>query len=112
MKIGISQRSRFLPTEDEIRSDDPEFLPSTDLDQPCFLTDAMAPHLDTHFRLLRHDIFRELKEAFHHSTRCAMQSTMKGVLRESISAQGWGGAAYGDFKPTQVISIALSRFIG
>jgi hypothetical protein len=67
MKIGISQRSRFLPTEDEIRSDDPEFLPSTDLDQPCFLTDAMAPHLDTHFRLLRHDIFRELKEALGES---------------------------------------------
>ena len=54
---------KILPTEDEIRSDYPEFLPSTDLDQPYFLNDPVARHLDTHFRLLRHDIFGELKEA-------------------------------------------------
>ena len=54
---------KILPTEDEIRSDHPEFLPSTDLDQPYFLNDPVARHLDTQFRLLRHDIFGELKEA-------------------------------------------------
>ena len=54
---------KILPTEDEIRSEHPEFLPSTDLDQPYFLNDPVARHLDTQFRLLRHDIFGELKEA-------------------------------------------------
>jgi hypothetical protein len=54
---------KILPTEDEIRSDYPEFLPSTDLDQLYFLNDPIARHLNTHFRLLRHNIFGELKEA-------------------------------------------------
>lgn len=54
---------KILPTEDEIRSDHPEFLPTIDLDQPYFLTDPVARHLDTQFRLLRHDIFGQLKEA-------------------------------------------------
>lgn len=52
----------ILPTENEIRCDHPEFLPSTDTQQLHFLTDPVARHLDTHFRLLRHDIFGELKE--------------------------------------------------
>lgn len=53
---------QILPTENEIRSNLAEFLPSTDLDQPHFLNDQVGRHLDTHFRLLRHDIFGELKE--------------------------------------------------
>jgi hypothetical protein len=52
----------ILPTEDEIRSNLPEFLPSIELNQPHFLTDRAERHLDTLFRLLRHDIFGELKE--------------------------------------------------
>ena len=54
---------QILPTENEIRSDRPEFLPSTNRDEPHFLTDQAERHLDTHFRLLRHDIFGELKDA-------------------------------------------------
>ncbi|KUJ06169.1 uncharacterized protein LY89DRAFT_770969 [Mollisia scopiformis] len=54
---------QILPTEMEIRSSLPEFLPSTDLGQPHFLNDQAERHLDTHFRLLRHDIFGELKDA-------------------------------------------------
>lgn len=54
---------KILPTEDEIRSDHPEFLPSTELDQLHFLIDGAERHLDTLFRLLRYDIFGELKEA-------------------------------------------------
>jgi hypothetical protein len=54
---------KILPTEDEIRSNHPEFLPSIELDQPHFLTDGAERHLDTLFRLLRHDVFGELKEA-------------------------------------------------
>lgn len=53
----------ILPTEDEIRSDHAEFLPSTDLNQPHFLTDPVGRHLDTHFRLYRHECFGEMSEA-------------------------------------------------
>ncbi|KAF7881219.1 uncharacterized protein EAF02_007110 [Botrytis sinoallii] len=52
---------RILPTEEEIRSEAVEFLPLTDVDQDHFLVDPAARLLDTHFRLLRHDIFGELK---------------------------------------------------
>lgn len=54
---------RILPTEDEIRSDHAEFLPSTDRDQPHFLADQVQRHLDTHFRLLRYDVLGEVSEA-------------------------------------------------
>lgn len=54
---------KILPTEDEIRSNHPEFLPSIELGQPHFLADKAERHLDTLFRLLRHDVFGELKEA-------------------------------------------------
>lgn len=53
----------IIPTEDEIRSNHKEFLPSTDPMQPHFLTDPICRHLDTHFRLLRYDIFGSFKEA-------------------------------------------------
>lgn len=53
---------KIIPTEDEIRSDCPTFLPSTDLDQPHFLSDCVERHLDTQFRLLRHDVFGELSD--------------------------------------------------
>ncbi|KAH8600108.1 hypothetical protein B0O99DRAFT_503550 [Bisporella sp. PMI_857] len=54
---------KILPTESEIRSDHLEFLPSTDSNQPHFLNDPVERHIDTQFRLLRHDIFGELKDA-------------------------------------------------
>lgn len=54
---------QILPTEDEIRSNHTEFLPSTDRDQPHFLADQASRHLDTHFRLLRHDVLGEMSEA-------------------------------------------------
>lgn len=61
-KMDIT-KIKILPTEDEIRSNHVEFLPSTDPDQPHFLTDRVERHLDTFFRLLRHDVFGELNEA-------------------------------------------------
>jgi hypothetical protein len=61
-KMDIT-KIKILPTEDEIRSNHVEFLPSTDPDQPHFLADPVERHLDTHFRLLRHDVFGELKQA-------------------------------------------------
>lgn len=53
---------KILPTEEEIRCERAEFLPSTCIDQPHFL-DGVDRLLDTHFRLLRHDIFGDLKAA-------------------------------------------------
>lgn len=53
----------IIPIEDKIRSDYKEFLPSTNPTQPHFLTDPISRHLDTHFRLLRYNIFGGFKEA-------------------------------------------------
>lgn len=54
---------KIFPTRGEILSDNAGFLPTTDLDQPHFITDKAQRHIDTHFRLLRHDTFGELKDA-------------------------------------------------
>ncbi|EFR02412.1 NFX1-type zinc finger-containing protein 1 [Nannizzia gypsea CBS 118893] len=54
---------RIMPTDKEICCDLPDYLPTTDRDQPSFITDATGRHIDTLFRLLRHDIFGELKYA-------------------------------------------------
>ena len=51
---------KIVPTEGEIRCNRAEFLPSTSFDQPHFLS-GVERLLDTHFRLLRHDIFGEVK---------------------------------------------------
>jgi hypothetical protein len=51
----------IFPTRDEIMSNAKEFLPFTDPDQPHFLENPAQRHIDTYFRLLRHDIFGEHK---------------------------------------------------
>ena len=61
-KADITEINIF-PTEDEIRSDYAEFMPSTDRDQPHFLSDQVQRHLDTHFRLLRYDVLGEVSQA-------------------------------------------------
>lgn len=53
---------QIFPTLGEITSDMSEYLPTTDLTQPHFLADPVQRHLDSAFRLLRHDIFGPLKE--------------------------------------------------
>jgi hypothetical protein len=53
----------IFPTKDEIMSDVKEFIPSTDPDQPHHLANEVERHIDTYFRLLRHDIFGDLKKA-------------------------------------------------
>lgn len=71
----------ILPTEDEIRSERIEFLPSPSVDQPHFL-DGVERLLDTHFRLLRHDIFGELKSY--------LGGLMKAHQSNPSSAQNFG----------------------
>ena len=51
-------RIKIFPTREEILSDEAEFLPSSDFDQPHYLTDQAERHIDTNFRLLRYDLWR------------------------------------------------------
>ena len=60
-KADITEINVF-PTRAELMSDAREFLPSTDPDQPHFLTSKLERHIDTHFRLLRHDTFGKLND--------------------------------------------------
>ncbi|KAK4184482.1 hypothetical protein QBC35DRAFT_441301, partial [Podospora australis] len=53
---------QIFPTPGEVMDTAAEFLPTTDLRQPHFLQDPVRRHLDTAFRLLRHDIFSPLKD--------------------------------------------------
>jgi hypothetical protein len=52
----------IFPTREELLCDIQEFLPSCDPDYPHFLTNKIDRHIDTQFRLLRHDIFGELND--------------------------------------------------
>ncbi|KAL5326961.1 hypothetical protein ACEPPN_004650 [Leptodophora sp. 'Broadleaf-Isolate-01'] len=61
-KVDISEIN-ITPTENEIRCNRPEYLVSANLDLLHFLNDQAQRHIDTHFRLLRHDIFGVLAEA-------------------------------------------------
>jgi hypothetical protein len=60
-KTDITDMSIF-PTRGEILCEGKEFLPSTDPDEPHFLTSKLERHIDTYFRLLRHDTFGKLKQ--------------------------------------------------
>ena len=51
---------RIIPTKGEIVCDQSDFLPSLNLNQPHFL-DGVERLFDTHFRLLRHDIFGDVR---------------------------------------------------
>ncbi|EGO55979.1 hypothetical protein NEUTE1DRAFT_68071 [Neurospora tetrasperma FGSC 2508] len=56
---------QILPTHGEIISKHPEYLPTTDFLQAHFLQDPVRRHIDTAFRLLRHDTFGPLKDALN-----------------------------------------------
>ncbi|TQV90192.1 NF-X1 finger and helicase domain-containing protein [Cordyceps javanica] len=62
---------KIFPTRAEILSEAAEFLPSTDLEQPHFLSDKSQRHIDTLFRLLRQDTFGELKDVLASTLRLA-----------------------------------------
>ena len=84
-KLDIT-KIHILPTEEEIRSDHAPFLPSTDLDQPHFLADPIERHLDTHFRLYRHDCFGEVSEALGTATTAIEADP--GVLEDAKFSLG------------------------
>lgn len=56
-------RISIVPTAAEISCDQPDYLPSTDYRHPHFYSDPIRRYTDTHFRLLRHDVFGPLKDA-------------------------------------------------
>ncbi|KAJ3528590.1 hypothetical protein NM208_g10130 [Fusarium decemcellulare] len=56
-------RIAILPTIQEIISDQPEYLPSTDFHSPHVINDPLERYIDTTFRLARHDILRPMKKA-------------------------------------------------
>lgn len=57
-------RIQIFPTREELMSDTPEVLPFADRDQFHYLADPVARHFDTQFRLLRYEVFGELKQSF------------------------------------------------
>ncbi|KAJ4296678.1 hypothetical protein N0V90_006726 [Kalmusia sp. IMI 367209] len=59
-KTDITEVTIF-PTPDEITSDTQEFLPSTHPREWHYLNNKIERHIDTHFRLFRHDTFGALK---------------------------------------------------
>ncbi|KAH7414422.1 hypothetical protein DE146DRAFT_673990 [Phaeosphaeria sp. MPI-PUGE-AT-0046c] len=104
----------IFPTRDEILSDAQEFLPYTDPEQPHFLLDAAQRHVDTHFRLYRHDIFGELKGAL---ARLIQASTLdKTVINSSrlhlgdIRAYQYTAAHIGGFVFDRALNVHM-RFL-
>ncbi|TLS25023.1 hypothetical protein PpBr36_07472 [Pyricularia pennisetigena] len=56
---------RLLPTTAEIMSNEAEYLPSTNWTVPHVFEEPVQRHLDTHFRLLRHDTFGPINMLLH-----------------------------------------------
>ncbi|EXJ78660.1 hypothetical protein A1O1_09061 [Capronia coronata CBS 617.96] len=87
---------KVFPTRDEILSDEADFLPSTDLDSHHFLADQAERHIDTHFRLLRHDTFGELKDV------------LGGVIHAVENDQNHPRLDFGDFRAYQYLGANIS----
>jgi hypothetical protein len=89
----------IFPTRDEIMSDVKEFLPYTDPNQPHFLEDPVQRHIDTYFRLLRHDIFGELKNA--------LAGVMQAVAKDPASLND-PRLHLGDMRSNQYVNARVS----
>lgn len=76
----------IVPTAAELLSNEAEYLPSTDFHQPHFLDDPVRRYLDTHFRLLRHDVFGPLKAALSPALLCLDDnSSLSKLSRKDVS---------------------------
>ncbi|KAG8674221.1 hypothetical protein FPOAC1_000185 [Fusarium poae] len=52
----------ILPTYEEVTSEQAEYLPSTNFTEPHVLGDPLQRHIDSMFRLVRHDILGPVKD--------------------------------------------------
>jgi hypothetical protein len=73
---------KIFPTDPEIQFEGAEFLPSCDPDMPHFLENKAERHIDTQFRLLRHDIFGQLKSA------------LDGIIKSVSERSGFAKSKY------------------
>jgi len=92
----------IFPTRDEIMSDAKEFLPFTDPDQPHFLEDPTQRHIDTHFRLFRHDCFGALK--------CTLSNLIHTVSRDP-NAMSNSRFQHGDVRAYPYADVHISQVI-
>ncbi|KAL2163207.1 hypothetical protein VTH06DRAFT_5263 [Thermothelomyces fergusii] len=86
----------IFPTLGEIMSDAPEYLPSTDWTQPHFLHDPVQRHIDSAFRLLRHDIFGSLKQVIGRlleERNAADAVSLHRIITANIKAHIYSGAS-------------------
>lgn len=82
---------RLFPTTDEIMCDEAQYLPSTNWTAPHIFEDPVQRHLDTHFRLLRHDLFGSINKLLHgfiHS-KCSLSWLAK---QKEMRARGYSEA--------------------
>ncbi|KAH6616003.1 hypothetical protein B0J18DRAFT_403352 [Chaetomium sp. MPI-SDFR-AT-0129] len=97
-------RIQIFPTLGEITYAGPasEFLPTTDLTQPHFLaTDPVQRHLDSAFRLLRHDIFGPLKDLVGSIFASSLLSS--SIPSSSSASSSW--------RPSRALPIALQKLV-
>ncbi|KAK4141918.1 uncharacterized protein C8A04DRAFT_13673 [Dichotomopilus funicola] len=97
-------RIQIFPTLGEITYTGPavEFLPTTDLTQPHFLaTDPVQRHLDSAFRLLRHDIFGPLKDLVGSIFASSLLSS--SIPSSSSASSSW--------RPSRALPIALQKLV-
>lgn len=104
-KTDITKINIF-PTQAEILSDAREFLPCTDPDQPHFLTGKLERHIDTHFRLLRHDTFGELKDALG----ALMKSIIDDPSQLTSPRRELGGARINTYQNAFVSYLMLNKY--
>ncbi|KAK3293122.1 uncharacterized protein B0H64DRAFT_326522 [Chaetomium fimeti] len=87
---------QIFPTLDEVTSDVSEYLPSTDFTRPHFLPDPVQRHLDSAFRLLRHDTFGPLKEVLGNllaQTDVANAAASNRFINGNIKAHSYSRAS-------------------
>ncbi|KAF2397692.1 NFX1-type zinc finger-containing protein 1 [Trichodelitschia bisporula] len=98
----ITQTAIF-PSADEIRYRGLKDLPSTDRDESHHLSDPAERHIDTLFRLLRHDIFGELKDALnillHDADADPRVFESQNISLGNIRAQAYTGARVAFISP-------------
>lgn len=91
-------RISIVPTTAEVTSDQPDYLPSTDCRQSHFYDDPVQRYFDTHFRLLRHDIFGPLKGVLSP----VMLSFEDGTPPSRLPSRGLGAHLYQNASITHI----------